>query len=290
MASYKHFLITRFNLSEATWPQDGNRPPPVLDDDWIASRIPLFRDYCLHSVAAQTEKSFEWLIFLDIRTASHFRDELGALVAGFPFIRLLYIDGMQAFLPAIRAYIASAAQGCSHVITSRVDNDDALHCEFIAAVQSQFCGQAFQAIDFARGYALQIAPQVRLGNNDQISNPFVSLIEENNSPKTVLSRPHAHWKKTNSKERYRLVDDSRRLWLTVTHLRNKANQFRGYGSVDWRVVHKSVLVAPAVRDEIAQQLVPASAWCFGNLYNRWRVRSSVAAALLKRRLGRYRDE
>ncbi|HEY1077329.1 MAG TPA: glycosyltransferase [Fontimonas sp.] len=288
MHTFKHYLITRFNLSEAAWPQDRGRPPPVLSDEWMSNRIELFREYCLASVVAQTQKNFQWLIYMDISTADVFRERIEALTAEHGFIRIEYINGMPSFLPAIRAHIQADAQGCTHVITSRVDNDDLLHCDFMGAVQAQFSGQAFQAVDFTAGYALQIKPQVRIGKNEHLSNPFISLIEANDQPRVVFSKAHAHWIKTNDRSRYRIVDDPRRLWMMVIHAENKANHFTGYGEVDWNVVGPQFMPSATLRQWFAERLVPVSQWPWQNLRSWWHVKSATAAKLLKRKLGRYR--
>lgn len=284
---FRHFLLTRFNLREVAGPQAGPLPPAVIGDDWLARRIPLFRDFCLPSVLAQTVKPDQWLIFMDTHTPQRFRDELAALVQGQPWIRLLYVDGMPACMPALRDHIAQHAVDCSHVITSRIDNDDCLHRGFIAAVQQEFRGQQRQAIDFVHGYSLQLAPLVRIGRCDQLSNPFISLIERNDAPQTVWAHQHAHWKKTRSPERYHRAGHGQRLWMAVIHAQNKVNLFSGHGDVDWARVRQDFAIAPAQAERIASQLQPRASWRWRSLRNRLKARAAEAATAVKRGLGRY---
>ncbi|MBC8884563.1 hypothetical protein H9X57_17885 [Flavobacterium piscinae] len=52
------------------------------------------------------------------------------------------------------------------MITSRIDNDDCIHKDFIDEIQRQFNYQDFLAIDNINGYTLQVEPQFILGKKN----------------------------------------------------------------------------------------------------------------------------
>jgi hypothetical protein len=284
---YKHYLITRFNLRVPGW-EHTKRRAPLLDDAWMKQRLGLFSDFCLPSVAGQSVANFQWLIFMDSETRAQDRARMDAIAAEHGFIRLRYIDGMDAFMPSILDYIATDAAGCSHIITSRIDNDDALHCDYIGFIQGCFREQKFCAIDVVDGYTLQLGPPTRIGQLEHAFNPFSSLIEENRQPQTIWSRNHGGWKRMAAGQ---LESHSgKRLWMSIIHDRNKANEFTGYGDVDWDAVCDGFSLDARVRGEIGAVLEPRARWRWSSLANAIAARTKLWRKMLKQRLGLYRRE
>lgn len=68
------------------------------------------------------------------------------------------------------------------LITSRVDNDDVLACDYIETVQEAFTGQDRTFINFPRGLVLR---KGALFQGYDVHSHFVSLIERSNEPLTV---------------------------------------------------------------------------------------------------------
>ena len=70
--NYKHFLITRFNLSlqfgcEFRDP-DENPTLKILDEDYLEKRFEIFEKYTLKSISEQTVQDFTWIILFHKRT------------------------------------------------------------------------------------------------------------------------------------------------------------------------------------------------------------------------------
>lgn len=75
-----------------------------------------------------------------------------------------------------------------YLITTRIDSDDAMAVDFMAAVQAQFGRQERLFVNFTRG--VQIDRTGAVYRSDVLSNPFVSLIERRDHtrpPDTVIS-------------------------------------------------------------------------------------------------------
>src|SRR5688572_5851115 len=131
---FDHYLITRFNLRNPEWAVTKNNES-LLTDEWMQDRLWLFRNFCFPSVAAQTSHNFSWLIYFDVTTPENYKLEIDALVKGHDNIFVFYIDGMGAFYPQIQQYISQHSQSKPYLITSRIDNDDTIHKDFISEIQ-----------------------------------------------------------------------------------------------------------------------------------------------------------
>jgi hypothetical protein len=280
---FDHYLITRFNLRNPKWDVTKNNET-LLTDDWMEDRMWLFENFCFPSVTAQSSKNFTWLLYLDITTKTIFKQRLEALVAGFDNVKVFYIDGMPSFYPEIKKYITAHSSNLPYLITSRIDNDDCIHRDFIAEVQKRFKSQQYQAIDVIKGYSLQIKPDFLLGKKEHIFNPFISLIERNDDPKTVWFNDHNLWKK---ETRITQVTN-KRLWMSIIHEKNKVNEFDGYDNVKWDDVRRDFIVSAPIDNEIAEKLLPHSKWWFLSLKNNLYVKSVLFSKVLKKTFGIYK--
>lgn len=127
--SHKHFIVTRFNLKCEVWFNDksGNQ---VLTDDWMNQRISLFKNYCFPSVINQKCKNFEWLIYIDDETKSSYINKLNKLKKIYPFI-LLKTSSHESFKDQyMRDLLLMTNSKDTHLITTRLDNDDVIHNDF----------------------------------------------------------------------------------------------------------------------------------------------------------------
>ncbi|MBZ4677108.1 MAG: hypothetical protein JG782_1728 [Anaerophaga sp.] len=279
---FKHYLITRFNLRNKEWKTTKNREP-LVDTNWLDHRIRLFKNFCLPSVLNQTNQSFTWLIYFDAKTPLKYRKIIQSLLGEQENIEFFFIDGMKAFYPALTKKIQHETQDVSHVITSRIDNDDCLSKYYIDTIQSFFDNQNFTVIDSISGYTLQISPTFRLGKKEHIFNPFLSLIEKNENPKTIWVRNHASWKK----EKDILQIKGKRLWMSIIHDKNVANRFDGYGKVRWEDISDDFIVSEGMNITIKEELVTDRRYGFQSIFNFIDTYFTIYTKTLKRKLGFY---
>lgn len=280
---FNHYLITRFNLKNPKWDVTKNNET-LLNNEWLEHRLWLFENFCLPSVVAQTNRNFNWLIYFDVTTPENYRQKIEKLLSGHDNIKLFYIEGMPAFYPEIQKLIEAESGNQPYLITSRIDNDDCIHKDFIAEVQKQFKQQDYMAIDVIKGFSLQIKPTIMLGKKEHIFNPFISLIEKNNNPKTVWLNDHNHWKK---ETRITQVTH-RRLWMSIIHEKNKVNEFDGYGNVKWEEVKNDFILSPAMQTTITENIVPYSKWAWTSFKNGLYVNWVLFNKMLKKALGIYK--
>jgi hypothetical protein len=280
---FHHLLITRFNLKNPDWRLTKNNET-LLDEKWMEERMILFENYCLPSVANQSNSDFKWLLFFDSTTSDFFKQKIADLLKKYPNFIPLYIDGMGVFHQHLNEYVAQNTKDKPYLITSMIDNDDCIHIEYIDQVQQQFANQEFLAVDFIEGYTLQIEPEVILGKKEHIFNPFISLIEKNENPKTVWYYDHNLWKK----EPRIIHIKGKRVWMSVIHKKNKVNEFDGYGEVDWNEVSKSFIVSESINLKIKEEILPFKLWWSKSLRNYLYVKKVLFSKKIKKNLGIYK--
>jgi len=214
----KHFIGTRFNLKTETWisTKSGNT---VLTEEWLLQRLGIFEKYCLPSVINQTNLEFHWCLFFDIKTPPIFREKIESITKRFPYIHSIFIDKMEDLVSAFKAFIHENSEGNTHVITTRIDNDDIIHRDFVKTIQSLFRPNDLCVIDLRRGYQLSIDVEpAEVRNYSHPFNAFLSIIEPVNSCSTIYSRQHYHWKNEKT-----IVYEKKRLWIELSHDENYVN-------------------------------------------------------------------
>ncbi|MEP5936252.1 MAG: glycosyltransferase, partial [Winogradskyella arenosi] len=184
----------------------------------------------------------------------------------------------------IKSYISEDSKDSSHIITSRIDNDDCIHKDYISTIQKQFQSQDFMAIDILKGYSLQVSPEIMLGKKEHIFNPFISLIEKNEAPKTVWFSDHNMWKK----ESRRIEIANQRLWMSIIHEKNKVNEFDGYDKVSWDAIKTDFIVSDTIDEKVSQHIIPHKAWRSLSLKNKLYVNYVLMSKKLKKAIGLYK--
>jgi len=257
---FKHFLITRFNLRASDWKTSKNNIA-VLTKEWHKNRFELFTDFCFPSVASQTNKNFEWLVYFDVTTPDVYKKTIYSLKDEMENFKPIFIDGMDSFLPSIEEYISNFNE--PYLITSRIDNDDCISKFYINEVQKQFNSQSYMALDFINGYTLQTYPNIKIGNRLDQFNPFISLIEVNNQPKTVWHKRHSHWKREKNITQIKDL----KIWSSIIHQENKVNEFFGFGKVDLDDFFSDFKISDNQINIIRNNLIPINKWKFKSLSN-----------------------
>lgn len=275
---FQHFVITRFNLLVPPVEQ-AKGGTPILDESWMINRLALFEQYCFSSLKAQTNQQFTWLVFFDIHTPEKFREKINSFQSEFNNFIPIFIDGMEAYLPSIKKEIADRLTQ-PYLITSRLDNDDCLHQDFIKEVQTEFDQQDFLAIDFVDGYTLQIEPEVRLAYRSHVHNPFISLIEKADDFVTVWSRKrHGQWSQVKKLKSVR----NKRVWMSVIHIENATNIFLGYGDIDWQII-APFHIEKKIELQLKQRNSPFVNWKKMSFKQNIKTRWKVTSKLLRRKL------
>jgi len=222
MDKFEHLILTRFNLPINNWEEDKNGNP-IRTDDWLEHRFDLFDRYCFPSVRNQSNQNFKWLVFFSDKTPEKYRRRI-ASYEEFDNFTPIFLDSSMGFDESFRNKCISDHLECDtqYLITTRLDNDDALGDNAVAVIQSRFHEQEFEVLNFRDVYYL-CDDQLCVWESE--CNQFVSIIEriEDGQFKTA-------WFKQNS-----LIPDTHPVTqitggpycLVLVHDRNIFNEQRG---------------------------------------------------------------
>lgn len=246
---FQHYIVTRFNLRS----KDSSGVLKVgVSEEWMEERFKLFLNFCFPSVVNQSNKNFKWFVLFDVGTSGKNKKLIEELASGYDMFVPVYIDCDENIASSVRAEIKSRLT-CDYIITSRLDNDDCIHQDYVANVQKEFNDQKYLALNFINGVTLELSEKPRLGCRVHANNPFISLIEyAKNNIDTVCCKRHGAWGKIRS---LRQVNNPIPLWLSVNHERNLMNRYIGFGDVEASLL-KDFNINKTILDEIIIHLLP----------------------------------
>jgi hypothetical protein len=203
-----HYLITRFNV----------RINERAGDEWLRHRLRYFEKICIESIKSQTVQDFEWLVYFDAERDQWFEDEVYRLAAD--TFTPVWVEGR--FSPQDCAADIGARASKKWVITTRVDNDDALARDFVEQVQGCFAGVT-EFVNFTSG--LQLTDDGRAYHRSDPSNAFISLIE----PVTdgPLMGVYVAWHDRVSAYAPVRQVTTHPMWVQMVHGKNIANALHG---------------------------------------------------------------
>ncbi len=133
MEGIQHFILTRFNIR--IWTQDKNGKA-VRTKDWLKHRFDVFEKYCLPSIANQTCKDFEWIVLFDSETPLEYKDRIFGYRTLCPQLSPVFVEPSKGryFRQFFRASVVERIRS-DRVITTYLDNDDALSIRFVEDLQ-----------------------------------------------------------------------------------------------------------------------------------------------------------
>jgi len=138
---FRHVVVTRFNIpiNDAFKQVRGpvvRIPIDPLNPDWLNVRFKVFEITCLPSILGQAEQNFVWIILVDSRLSASDHDRLLALTARKKdtFIHAFDPQSNLASLDWLRPYVVD---GADYVITTNLDNDDALPACFVTKIHDR---------------------------------------------------------------------------------------------------------------------------------------------------------
>lgn len=203
--NHQHYLITQFNLTGLVKFQDTR-----AWNEWNIYRFDFFKRYSLPSVLNQSNKDFIWFIFFDKSTpveCLRYIDELKQ----YKFIIPIIINGITEFraecIKSLKKYLKKDYEW---ILTTRLDNDDALHYSAIDTIQNCFTPVDQQLIILASGYVCDFKTK-KLSHYYYFKSPFLTVIERNNKDdiKGVFFHTHTEWPNL----RFRLTRELKHLFI-----------------------------------------------------------------------------
>ncbi|MCB1501488.1 MAG: hypothetical protein KDK07_17175 [Bauldia sp.] len=208
--AYRHLLITRYNIVSGFAAAGGFDP---LDPAWLEHREALFLRFCAPSVARQTVRDFEWVLLVHPATPERFREPLAR------HARLLPADNLN---DGVDKLTRSIPDDDKLLVTSRVDNDDALAPDYIATARKaalRYRQGARSAASMAYGLRVDLE-SMRARGIHHTHCPFVTMVETVRPFRSVVWYPH---NKIDNACPLTAVTTVRPMWLQTLHGRNVTN-------------------------------------------------------------------
>lgn len=201
---FNHYIVTRFNCySPKELIKDNSED--MVSHEWMLHRFKLFSTFTVPSVRNQRGK-FTWILRFHPNTDEMWLSLCMDICKGISII----IDKSEEWKKLIGNEV-------EYVITSRLDNDDILGPNYIEMIQEAFRGRR-EMVLWENG--LNISKQGEYIIN-QLSNPFLSLIEPRNGMVGCFNKKHLDMIKHES---YVVLDGME--WCQVVHSMNVSNKIR----------------------------------------------------------------
>ena len=202
--NYQHYIITRFSLIIKG---------QVPSDEWYKQRLEVFRKYTLPSVLGQTDQNFKWICLIGQEQDKKYFDNT-------PIIPLL-VTPQQNFKGRIRTFFE---RYCSTqwLITTRLDNDDALNRNYVKLVHRLPLGKDY-VVNYVNGVVVDDETGQLFDRRILYPNPFITLIERPSQLKTVYFVKHGDMNQHFIINNFTIAN----MWLMVCHEFNLANTVMG---------------------------------------------------------------
>ena len=175
----QHFLLTRFNI--LLWKQD-KRGKKVRTTKWLEHRFSLFEKYCLPSIKNQTCQDFGWIVLFDSMTPDNYKARIEDYQKDCPQLIPVYVEPEYGwcFADIFRSEIVKRLKA-KRVLTTYLDNDDALHVQFVEDIQQRVATVSDGTfINYDDGYQYYTEDKF-LMRVHYPTNHFVSVVESGNS-------------------------------------------------------------------------------------------------------------
>ncbi len=218
----QHFILTRFNI--CLWNQD-KEGRKVRSLKWLGHRFSLFERYCLPSVKNQTCQDFEWIVLADSMTPGDYKKKLMGYQNECPQMTVVYVEPENGrfFAEIFRQEIVKRLRA-ERVLTTYLDNDDALNIRFVEDLQRRAVSVNNGVfINYSDGYQYYTEGNY-LMKVRYPKNHFVSVVEKGNptSLKGIFGYGgHYHIDEIKGVNIERV--ENLRMWCEVIHEKNMIN-------------------------------------------------------------------
>lgn len=250
---FEHVIMTRFNLATP-----GNESALRNEVGWLEERFELFETVCLPSVAQQTNQNFTWIIYFDTDTPVQFRKRIAQLQEKFAFnayfTELFPASGWSTSL------IELVAPKTDYVLTTRLDNDDALTVDFVDRLHTAVAqnDSVIGAYNFTSGF---VVANDRLYCLSHPRNAFFSWLDRNGE--TIKTAPSIQHMQLHKHGHIHQISGEG-TWIQMVHTRNVSNKIRG-----WRANPQTVggNFPKEIRDSLSE--ISYLSCLFENIAKRW---------------------
>lgn len=181
-SDYQHFILTRFNLLLWNKAKNGRK---VRSTKWLEHRFSLFEKYCLPSIKSQTCQDFEWIVLFDSMTPDSFKERITEYQKDCSQLIPVFVEPENGWRFAEIFRTEMVKRLCAkRVVSTYLDNDDALNVSFVEDLQHRVCSMNDGTfIFYDEGYQYYKGKKYMM-RIVYTKNHFVSVVEDGN-PNTL---------------------------------------------------------------------------------------------------------
>lgn len=158
---FKHFLITRFNIIQDWYTIANRNQADIQTDEWLKERFRLFERYCFPSVVNQSTKNFVWFVLFNANTPEVYKIQIESYIKQFNLFVPLFLEPYGNENLLVNEEINKRSNGCSHVITTRLDNDDMISSFYMQTIQDAF-NEKMTDVFLNYGYGYQYTEKLKI--------------------------------------------------------------------------------------------------------------------------------
>lgn len=174
---------------------------------WMKARLDLMTRYTASSLRDQSNKNFDWFVFVQLGTPQSVMNDIEELGAQVVEVEIDDIEGAQRTVRQKRGWVA----------TVNLDTDDAISRDFISEVHKR-AREKEDRFAFLRGcrHREQSDAQPWTISYKSETNPFQVVTEPAKDAKTVFNQIH--------NKPSRMIDTDHPMWLMLLHGDNIDNR------------------------------------------------------------------
>ena len=175
-----HFILTRFNL-HLWWNADKNNQP-IQTENWLSERFRLFNKYTWPSLRAQTCQDFRWICLFDKDTPDKYKRIIEDYQHQWSnFIPVYCGEKATKYFQSYFAHLVKkyCNEEDKQIITTYLDNDDALAVDFVQEIQDRTANLKFNTV-ISYKYGIQYYEEFNLAVRIPYkNNHFLTYYERN---------------------------------------------------------------------------------------------------------------
>ncbi len=231
----QHFILTRFNLLLWNKDKEGKR---VRTMKWLEHRFLLFEKCCLPSIVNQTCKDFKWIVLFDSSTPGKYKDMIVDLQAECTQLIPVFVEpeNGRRFAEIFRKEVVKRLNGSlndnpnlnvnerGRVLTTYLDNDDALNVRFVEDVQQRASSLSDRTFIYYTDGLQFFTDHSYLMQIHYRRNHFVSVVEsgEPSEVRTIYGYGSHYYIDRIKGAKIEYVDNLP-MWCEVIHEKNMGN-------------------------------------------------------------------
>lgn len=221
-STINHYIITRFNikLHDQMVNNELEKINVATDEEYLKYRFSIFEKYTIPSIESQTNKNFTWIVLFSEDTPESYKERIRDIKEKLKNFCPIMVDSSEVINSKLARKFKFERTGI--LVTSRLDNDDALSVDYVEAIQNNILNNGkTELLIFPDGIQYDMNRRIMTRYNFK-NNHFSTLVcDEPDKFRTILG--YNHMDIVNYFE-VRFLFREEPMWLEIVHGGNIINR------------------------------------------------------------------